>query len=30
MYHYIGHISKYIAPGAKRIGTNKYGANLDA
>lgn len=29
MYHYIGHISKYIAPGAKRIGWSKYGANLD-
>jgi glucosylceramidase len=26
---YIGHISKYIAPGAKRIGWSKYGANLD-
>ncbi|MFR0944505.1 MAG: glycoside hydrolase family 30 beta sandwich domain-containing protein [Clostridia bacterium] len=24
-----GHISKYIAPGAKRIGWSKYGANLD-
>ena len=26
MYHYIGHISKYIAPGAKRIGWSKYGS----